>query len=755
MSKFSMIPNKGLLQIFFALVLVVTIMFTSNYIVFENSITGIYDQVSENNKLVVKNMIQSFDRSFKDINDIIYSINMLPYDAWDASGKPDMTNVYMIQKNLAKMTSSIDYIDEVVVFNTASNLAITSEGTSDFNELINQRYRHKLYNADFWKSYASSKHAMRMFPAEDYSQASSPFGEQTRKLHVVLGNNQLSTQNVMIFINSDKLLRHVNQTAMMQGTSIIVLDQDRNVILSTEQNWDIAGALKDLSVAGAGSSLKKKDYEFDFFKSDYNDYIYIDKVPYKFQNVKTVTDANRLIMLTAILAALTLSVMLTFYLYKPVKDLLKLFGGRGGWADFRSIQAGIRKIQEENEAYKTQMDFIDSEMRRGALMHALDEYSHSREFEIRTQQYVSEMFRDRSFLLTAFYVQPKQAKGETTPPKADEVYDFLNDRLQISLNGAVLYHAGRLQFLAMIGVHHGAERDSVLNAVRELVRECEREEGFSVLAVVSRVYTSKIQNCHLAYRDIAEGMTDRNAGTADLVIDVQTIRHQRKIYFPPDQVEKLSNCLSSGEEAECVRIIDHVMDKNEELSVPFNRLVPIAKCLLFYILQHTNEDGQNEAGENRDLERKASASIDNALDTAAIRSELIKAARMIANGSKNGQRGKLYPQAIARYIEQNYMKNLDLNHMAELLETSSKYFSNYFKKAFGVNFVEYLNKVRLAHAKDMLLSTDSSVAEIGESTGYLNSSTFTSTFKKYYGISPSEYRKKHEPVILASRRKTK
>ncbi|WP_052487395.1 helix-turn-helix transcriptional regulator [Gordoniibacillus kamchatkensis] len=755
MPNFKMIANKGLLQIFFALLLVVTIMFISNYIVFKNSISGIYDQVSENNKLVVKNMIQSFDRSFKDINDIIFSINMLPYEAWDASGKADMSNVYMIQKNLAKMTSSIDYIEEVVVFNTASSLAITTEGTSDLNELINQKYRHKLYNADFWKSYASSKHPMRIFPAEDYSQAAAPFGEQTRKLHVVLGNNQLSTLNVMIFINADKLLRHVNQTAMMQGTSIIVLDQDRNVILSTEQNWDIVGALKDLAVTEAGSSLKRKDYEFDFFKSDYNDYIYIDKIPYKFQNVKTVTDANRLIMLTAIVAALILSVMLTFYLYRPVKDILKLFGGRGGWADFRSIQAGIRKIQEENEAYKTQMDFIDSEMRRGVLMHALDEYSHSREFEIRTQRYFSDMFRDRNFMLTAFYVQPHKAKGETAAPKADEVYDFLSARLQSSFTGTVLYHAGRLQFLALVGVHHGAERDSVLKEIRKLVRQTENEGTYDVLAVVGRAYTSKIQNCHLAYQDIIDGMTYRNAGNADHVIDVQAIRHSRKIYFPTDLVEKLSNCLSSGDETECIRIIHHLMDKNEELSVPFNKLVPIAKCLLFYVFQHMDEDGQSEVNDYRDWERKASSAIENAFDSAAIRDELVQAAQMVAKSYNNGQKRKLDQQAISRYIEQNYMHNLDLNHMADRLETSPKYFSNYFKKTFGVNFVEYLNKVRLAQAKKMLLHTNASVAEIGESTGYLNSSTFTSTFKKYYGISPSEYRKKHEPSVMELRRKTK
>ena len=113
----------------------------------------------------------------------------------------------------------------------------------------------------------------------------------------------------------------------------------------------------------------------------------------------------------------------------------------------------------------------------------------------------------------------------------------------------------------------------------------------------------------------------------------------------------------------------------------------------------------------------------------------------IMEHNKTEQKSKLNPTSIATYIELNYMKNLHLDHMAERLETSPKYFSSYFKKTFDINFVEYLNRVRLSHAKELLKKTELSVAEIGEKTGYLNSSTFTSTFKKYHGISPSDYRK--------------
>jgi YesN/AraC family two-component response regulator len=125
-----------------------------------------------------------------------------------------------------------------------------------------------------------------------------------------------------------------------------------------------------------------------------------------------------------------------------------------------------------------------------------------------------------------------------------------------------------------------------------------------------------------------------------------------------------------------------------------------------------------------------------------MRNALIGIVRAIsADLSKPDPKRKLDPAFIAQYIETHYMDYLHLDHMAEKLHTTPKYFSNYFKKTFGINFVEYLNKVRLLKAKEMMKRPELSIAEIGEKTGYLNASTFTSTFKKQYGISPSEYRK--------------
>ena len=63
------------------------------------------------------------------------------------------------------------------------------------------------------------------------------------------------------------------------------------------------------------------------------------------------------------------------------------------------------------------------------------------------------------------------------------------------------------------------------------------------------------------------------------------------------------------------------------------------------------------------------------------------------------------------------------------------------KKEVGVNFSEYLIKVRIKNAKEMLLNTEGSVEDISYAVGYSDIKYFSRIFKKYMGVTPTEFRK--------------
>lgn len=96
---------------------------------------------------------------------------------------------------------------------------------------------------------------------------------------------------------------------------------------------------------------------------------------------------------------------------------------------------------------------------------------------------------------------------------------------------------------------------------------------------------------------------------------------------------------------------------------------------------------------------------------------------------------------ILNYIRMNYKKRLSLNELASQLYLSVPYLSKYIKRHLGMNFMEYLNNVRLFHAVDDLLYTDNSITNIAIDNGFANTASFNELFKKAYDQTPSEYRK--------------
>lgn len=93
-----------------------------------------------------------------------------------------------------------------------------------------------------------------------------------------------------------------------------------------------------------------------------------------------------------------------------------------------------------------------------------------------------------------------------------------------------------------------------------------------------------------------------------------------------------------------------------------------------------------------------------------------------------------------QFIERNYAQEINLAGISQELHVSPYYFSKLYKATTGQNFIEYLTQIRMEAAKARLSGTNQSVKEICLSIGYSDPNYFSRSFKKYAGLSPSEYR---------------
>lgn len=98
---------------------------------------------------------------------------------------------------------------------------------------------------------------------------------------------------------------------------------------------------------------------------------------------------------------------------------------------------------------------------------------------------------------------------------------------------------------------------------------------------------------------------------------------------------------------------------------------------------------------------------------------------------------------IIAFIQRHYgEKTLSLNVIAEAVHLTPSYVSSLFKKNCNTNITDYLTKIRMAKAKELLEKTNLRTYEISERIGYSNAQYFSVLFKRMAGFSPTEYRQK-------------
>lgn len=95
------------------------------------------------------------------------------------------------------------------------------------------------------------------------------------------------------------------------------------------------------------------------------------------------------------------------------------------------------------------------------------------------------------------------------------------------------------------------------------------------------------------------------------------------------------------------------------------------------------------------------------------------------------------------YIEQNYQQNIRLEDLCEAAGVSKQHLCRLFKSTLQMRPMEYVTKVRIQHAKSLLITTNYSIKEIAEMVGFSDNSYFAMLFSRHEFMSPVEYRR-HE-----------
>ncbi|NOU94786.1 helix-turn-helix domain-containing protein [Paenibacillus sp. LMG 31456] len=215
-------------------------------------------------------------------------------------------------------------------------------------------------------------------------------------------------------------------------------------------------------------------------------------------------------------------------------------------------------------------------------------------------------------------------------------------------------------------------------------------------------------------------------------------------YYPSDLEHRMSNLAKAGEQEAVASLLEELHEINFEerrLSVPMLRL--FMNEMWGTVVKLLPQVGVEEGAA---LEQMKPFSADTASydglekNYRSLVSVYFQVCEFV-NDHKKSQNVQLQEKILELLHESYAQTELCLDSVAEKMNISKGYLSQFFKEQTGVNFSDYLEELRMTHAKKLLSTTQLPVYEIAQQVGYSSSNTFCRAFKRINAVSTSEYRR--------------
>lgn len=222
-----------------------------------------------------------------------------------------------------------------------------------------------------------------------------------------------------------------------------------------------------------------------------------------------------------------------------------------------------------------------------------------------------------------------------------------------------------------------------------------------------------------------------------------TDKQKNRLIYNFDDAQRFYTLICNGDSKTTIQAIRELVKKNKEVLEASkgqrNRFISmLSEITLLSVSKFTNMDNQLEREIERILRQmKRADSIDTIIECISAAVEML----CLSIDSRNKNSYQRLIDKIIAFIDDNYSNpNLSLISIAQSMCLTESYISSFFKQNYGTNIHNYIEQKRMTKAAELLKGANLATTEIIEKTGYTNMNTFYKAFKRYYGITPKEYK---------------
>lgn len=306
-----------------------------------------------------------------------------------------------------------------------------------------------------------------------------------------------------------------------------------------------------------------------------------------------------------------------------------------------------------------------------------------------------------------------------------------------SNNNNIGVYVNNLQFenyILLLNINKISEVDEYIKSIKNYFDN----EAISYIGGIGTT-VDKIDKIHDSYKNSIKALDFKQIGEVNSFIFYNSKESSEKGYeITEDEQSCLAAMLKRGDYKKVEENFDRLVEENKEKGISMLEFKNLcAKCL--FIAFDACKDRQESISKKYIINQ-----IYDCNDVNQITNNAKQCFKHIVD--KNSQQiphnslPSIYYQ-ITSYIDKHYLEyDLSLTVIADALNVHKVYVSNVFNKNAGCSFTEYVNRKRITQAAIYLLENKYKISEIVDKSGFSSEATFRREFKRYIGISPSDYR---------------
>ena len=486
---------------------------------------------------------------------------------------------------------------------------------------------------------------------------------------------------------------------------------------------------------------------YTYIKSDFSDWIYIKSQSLASITAKSNAFAARWAIITdAILTlGLLLTCLLVYKIYSPLrrltKELMVTQQITGSGNEYAILSRAYKKMSDQQRLMRTYLEAGKNKLNNLFLTNLLkgnaENYGSEdipEEIKFPYDGFVAAMVAIDSDI--SEYSSEKKNYFWFTIMKSSS--EYLN---KMYVCYPVMYDEDIVGVIVNMPLKCEEPNKSITSIFRDVMQSVNTELGISVSVGIGILYDS-VQMVPTSAIE-AEKALGRRLLTGKSSINVwnPNVKNLMKFYYPYDSEERILNALSANNlgsiNNELDRLAVHIQEMPELSS---NNIINIFNQLIASTIKNLIDADVNVGnifGNINQIYTQLSAILTLDEIIGFMKTYFSK----ICEYRQNNLEADSYFDKIIAYLKQNYKHDINFELMAEEIGISYSYLRKIVKETTDKTVLEYLIQIRMDESKHLLIQTDMTVACVSEAVGFSNVQSFNRYFKKYVGITASEFRK--------------